>query len=156
VVTSLLKYEYGSAFLNVPVRVAPVVRVGQFFIIFLALMSQNDVSSSIWTMFQLRYRPGVDWETTIGEDCPRTFTMWLLRVVLPNCLKLLQGGLILFDSWLVIVQSDDLVDLLKDFTALFVISSVDDVFFIMASHGFLGGELSRAADATSSIYHKDW
>ena len=51
--------------------------------------------------------------------------------------------------WLVIVQSDDLVDLLKDFTALFVISSVDDVFFIMASHGFLGRELSRAADATS-------
>jgi len=60
VVMSLLKYEYGSAFLNVPVRVAPVVRVGQFFIIFLPLMSQNDVSSSIWTMFQLRYRPGED------------------------------------------------------------------------------------------------
>ena len=34
-----------------------------------------------------------------------------------------------FVTFVVIVQSADIVELLKDFTALFVISTIDDMFF---------------------------
>ena len=41
--------------------------------------------------------------------------------------------------------------LLKDFTALFVISSVDIIIFLVGDKGFLGTELSDEAYAVKSV-----
>lgn len=49
---------------------------------------------------------------------------------------------------IVIIQSTSVIDLLKDFTSLYVISSIDDITFSVARRGFFGtGLLVKAARA---------
>lgn len=45
----------------------------------------------------------------------------------------------------VILQSTEAIELLKDFTALYVISSIDDIIFSVARRGFFGAKLLQLA-----------
>ena len=45
----------------------------------------------------------------------------------------------------VILQSTEVIELLKDFTALYVISSIDDIIFSVARRGFFGAKLLQLA-----------
>ncbi len=51
--------------------------------------------------------------------------------------------LVTFISFVIIVQADNIIDHLKDFTALMVISEVDNILFQLASHGCLVKENSK-------------
>lgn len=51
----------------------------------------------------------------------------------------------------VIVQSTDVIDLLKDFTSLYVISSIDNIIFSVARRGFFGTELLVKAARAEEI-----
>lgn len=48
-------------------------------------------------------------------------------------------------SVIVILQSTEVIDLLKDFTALYVISSIDDIIFSIIRRGFFGTSLLEKA-----------
>ena len=153
-IMNLLKNEYGAMDLNVPLRVSATVRCGQIFTIFLSLMMQTDVSSAICNVWFLRYSESTSqWKKLLQEDSQNSNTLhiWLRRILFPNLLKLSQAALILCATWIIIVQSDDFVDLIKNFTALFIVSSIDDVFFIMADQGVLGSDLSKSAKTLSDI-----
>ena len=50
-----------------------------------------------------------------------------MRVLFPNVLRLIGGPLVLVISFAIIVQSDSIIDLLKDFTALILISEIDNI-----------------------------
>ena len=137
-----VKTSYGDTFLDIPIYVTPVVRVGQFFTLILAFMSQTDLLVSFRVLLFLRYKRKT-WLELIGiEDNEKTFALWLGRIALPNLLKSVQGFIVLATTYFLILQSDDIVDLLKDFTALFIISSIDDIFFFLADAGYLGFDLS--------------
>ena len=45
-------------------------------------------------------------------------------------------------SFVLISQSSNLVDLLKDFSALMILSEIDKIFFKLARYGYLGEELA--------------
>lgn len=49
------------------------------------------------------------------------------------------------------MQSSDAIELLKDFTALYVISSVDDIIFYVVRRGFFGTELLQKAAMAENI-----
>eukprot|EP00554_Chaetoceros_debilis_P016575 CAMPEP_0194126618 /NCGR_PEP_ID=MMETSP0150-20130528/60086_1 /TAXON_ID=122233 /ORGANISM="Chaetoceros debilis, Strain MM31A-1" /LENGTH=434 /DNA_ID=CAMNT_0038820491 /DNA_START=309 /DNA_END=1613 /DNA_ORIENTATION=- len=68
------------------------------------------------------------------------------RIYIPNILKFTQGMSVLAATWFIIIQSVDGADLLQDYTALLVISQTDNVIFVVADYGFLGMDLSNAAD----------
>jgi hypothetical protein len=135
---------------NVPMAEQTIpVYTAQLFTISLALMTQTDVLAATRTFLLLRHG---SWRKTISRGAEDTiqggcFT-WIARVLIPISLKFAQGFLVLFISWLVIVQSDSAIELLKDYAALFVISSIDDMFYYVAANGYLGQTLeSRAAEA---------
>lgn len=147
-----LKLQYGSTTsdssvnsisFNVPIRVKSIVSVAQFFSIILAFMTQTDLYESLRCILLLRYSRDSVWFEYL--DIPRSFGVWVVRVFLPNFLKFFQGCLILFTTFVIIVQSANVVDLLKDFTALFIISSADDFFWFAAYQNVVGKELSEAA-----------
>ena len=146
---------------NVPVSVTFSVAFGQLFTILLAIMTQTDILVAIKTFHYLRHTKDNSWEEMIDDGkINRSTTTWLVRVFIPLFLKLTEGGLILFITWLLIVQSTNIVDLLKDFTALFVISSIDDLFFVFAENGYLGQDVyARSQDVKDtelrSIVEKD-
>ena len=52
---------------------------------------------------------------------------------------------------IVIVQSTDVIELLKDFTSLYVISSIDNITFSVARRGFFGTNLKVKAARTEEI-----
>ena len=141
----------GDTPLNIPFQVSSVVRIGQFITLILSVMTQSDVLVSYRIVLFLRYKKR-GWRKLIGyEKNERSLSVWLGRIFLPNFMKAFQGLLVLVTTFIVIVQSDNIVDLLKDFTALFVISSIDDMFFFMADHGYLGPSLSKKTDKAKKI-----
>lgn len=90
------------------------------------------------------------WNKVIGEQNDG-FSLWFYRIFLPNIFKMLQGIVILITSFIIIIQSSNIVDLLKESTALFVISSVDNGIYMVADNGYLGAELSFKASEVKTV-----
>eukprot|EP00979_Chaetoceros_neogracilis_P002784 scaffold454_cov146-Chaetoceros_neogracile.AAC.2 len=162
---------------EVPFTVDNKVRIGQYAVTFLCLLSQDDVLTSLqsicvlWkcdcTAFQDLFVSGHDLSASghdifaDHDDVPnQAFPIkqqqrqndhyfYALHILLPNLLKLAQGVFVLLVSFMVIVQSNDLVDLLKDSTALFFVSAIDNVVFFYATAGFFGQKVGRQAQATT-------
>lgn len=142
--------------LNIPSETqSSPVYIAQFFSIILALMTQSDVLHAAHTLLLLRNRPQVPWQRTISRDGKEEivggFCTWVARVFIPVFLKFLQGIFVLFITWLIIVQSTNVVNLLKDYTALFVISSIDNIFYIVAENGYLGHYLAMRAQEAKGV-----
>ncbi len=139
---------FGSSVLNIPVRTQSSLKVAQAMVIPLAVMTQTDILTAIRTILVLRMKEGNEWGEAIGlqDESNKTQATWMVRIFLPNMLKLLQGSLILFTTWWVIIlQSNDIIDLLKDFTAVrdfnhcfslsqvYVILKIDNMFFFFSA-----------------------
>ena len=137
-----LKSPFGSALMNIPISVTSVVRLGQLLTLFLAVITQTDILMSFRLLSLLRWGNNTWQELIENEKKEHDFTSWLGLILVPNLLKSIQASIVLFTTFLVIVQSDDIVDLLKDFTALFVVSLIDEMFFFLAETSYLGPDLS--------------
>ncbi len=178
IATNQIMEGIGSSVFNIPFRVDPIVRGGQFLTIVLVLTTQSDILSSIST-FIIFWR-GSNWTTILGvvpaaadnrysmlsqgsrsRSCfsnpcgPASSSSWFVRIALPNILKLSQGLLVVVLSFVIIVQSDNIIDLLKDFTALMVLCETDNVLFRLADMGFLGEHLSVKAAEVRDIDIED-
>lgn len=155
---------------NVPHRVDLVIRISEFLTIILCLCTQDDILTAIDSLQTFRYSRISEWRSIIYEDSitkdneeEGDFTtddetnsenghqersdcnLWLTRIVVPNFFKFVQGTLVTFISYVVVIQSDDIVELLKDYSALFVLSQVDNIFFAFAYRHYLGQELADSA-----------
>ncbi len=132
-----------SSIFNVPFKVAPVVVIGQILSIILVLATQTDLLVPIRNFALLG--PKSNWDAAVGEEGNKSLILWSVRIALPNLMQTITGLLVIFISFVIIVQADNIIDLLKDFTALMVISEVDNVLFQLASHGYLGNKLTNIA-----------
>jgi len=137
--------------MNIPHRTDLVVQFGQFLTVLLAIFSQTDVTITLYNLFLLWYGSKSQWNKVIGEEHDTSFKLWLGHIFVPKVLKISQGIAILGASIIINLQSKNIVDLLKDFTALFVISSVDDMFFTMVDLGYFGEDLSKESDRLKAI-----
>eukprot|EP00979_Chaetoceros_neogracilis_P015602 scaffold6229_cov178-Chaetoceros_neogracile.AAC.3 len=153
----------GSTPFNVPFKVDNEVRIGQFAVILVCLLSQDDVLTSLQTIcalwkcdcaaFQELFASGHDDPTFLQAAAEarssRDRKFYALHMLLPNLLKFAQGVLVLIVTLVIIVQGQDLIDLLKDSTALFFVSGIDNVIFFCANAGYFGRKVGRQAQATT-------
>mmetsp|Transcript_847 Transcript_847/g.1267 ORF Transcript_847/g.1267 Transcript_847/m.1267 type:complete len:538 (-) Transcript_847:168-1781(-) len=129
---------------NVPFRVPLEVTLAQGIALILVLATQSDILTSIHAIITLQKNANnVQWDKLIGEEDNRSFCLWIIRILLPNLAKFIQGAIILFLSFVIIVQSENIIDLLKDFTSLLVVSQADNILFHLAAAGFLGEHLAK-------------
>ncbi len=152
-----IRDSFESSTFNAPFKVDNIVRVGQLLTIIFTLATQNDAISSI--RFGVMFWSHPDWDRVVlrkPEDAPLpTSTEWRLHILLPNALKFLQGFLVIFVTFVLIVQSDNIIDLLKDFAALMILSETDNIIFWLAVNGYLGKELQRNTIRAREIEIKD-
>lgn len=151
---------------DMPIIVPNSVRIGQFFAMILCLFNSSDVIGSIQnlTMLSLKYDKDekvFHWgeesqhERHVLFEGNRTFGKWFFQVFVPLFLKLSQGILVLLVSTVVIMRADNIIDLLKDYTALIVISEIDNAVFLLAKHGYLGNRLQQTARDLEEVEVQD-
>ena len=143
---------------DAPIRVNNEVRAGQFSAVILSLLSQQDILSAIESLIAFRssspenkdsgffYRLLVDDNDADELEESKECKTWFLRAILPNCLKLIQVISVLFVALIVIIQSDDLIALLRDFSALYYLSEIDNIIFKVTSRGYFGEDLKARTE----------
>ena len=139
-----------SSPLNIPYSVDIEVTAGQFLGIFICVGVQTDVLSSVRMIVALANSEHIQWDKVIGVEDRRNLSTWLCRVLLPNAMKFMSGCMVLSVNFVTIVQSDNIVDLMKDVAALLIISEITEVFFKLAEFGFLGPKLEENAKIVSN------
>ena len=164
----------GGTFFDIPFRVEPDMRVAQFIAIFITVMISYDVFMPIKDLTLLWINES-EWLKVVSflntndyrslrnlEDqelqahhMDRKRMTWFLHIFLPSMLKFLQGLFALLITFVIVIQSDNTMDLFKDFAAMQVISELDNVGFYLCNHGYFGSALKRDSDAPKNIKIKE-
>lgn len=127
---------------EIPANVETLVRVGQAGAILINFMAQSDVRTG---MRALIYQEGVDeLEGEFGGFTRKRF-------VVANVFMLLQGLLGTVVSIQLIVYSDNIFDLLLNFTAVMFVSELDELVFYMARNGYLGIKSEKLAEKIQEL-----
>jgi len=121
-----------SSHFNIPFRVDIEVRDGQVICIFLGLININDIFTSTQTAFTARHAAKNAHDQGTGNQVKVKY-IWL-----PNILKFVAAIVVAVVTLVVIVQSADIIELIMNFTALELISEVDNLLFNLASFNCLG------------------
>ncbi len=127
---------------KLPTGVETSVRIAELFAIVVAIITQDDVRKAVCLI-----REG------FNQDLPKAFDgatkeKWILSIVL----RAIEGLLGLFLTFLLIMQSTTVLDLLLNFLAMEFVSQLDDVVFLMTREGFLGRLLMNEAKKLSNTH----
>ncbi len=101
---------------DVPAIVPIFISFSQFWALLLAMFWQTDILTSIRMLEMLWYGKNGNWPYEKIHAKNGKFLTWLDKVLLPNMLRFIEGVLVLLTSFVIIVKSDDVIDLFKDFT----------------------------------------
>ena len=148
-------YDYGTTPFDVPYRNTRVVHLGQVLAILLSLATQTDLVIAITTFIMLWTRQTASWTAvaSVAEDSG-TF-IWIVRIALPLTFKFIEGVLVLLTTFVIVIQSDSMIELFKDFAAMQLISELDNMMFWIALHGYAGIELMQGARKAQKVRIKD-
>lgn len=136
--------EDASNVFGIPVNVDPEVRILQFVAVAFTVITQTDVIKGLDLMRLVS-------NSSFREAFPHIKT-W--RVVLCICCLLLEGTVGVIVSFMLIVTSDNVVDLLLNFTAMAFVSELDEAIFFVTQHGFFGVTCELDAAAVKEITYK--
>lgn len=156
IIRSQLDASFRSTPFNIPVRVKWYVRIGQYLAALLSIWFQNDLQTSfhvlllLWTIPENRSTP------FRGITTSSTHSHYWLSLILPNVIKMVQGSLVLGLSLILIIQYDNIVDIMTNFTALYFISDIDNILFTVASKGyFCSTALRKKTDEVKTVIFSD-
>lgn len=143
--------------LTVPVKSGLKMYIAQFIAIILSVMTQTDLVMGIRNMSLLWFTEENNWKPVVyasSRECKEKMMIWILRIFIPCLLKMIIGLIVLVATFFVIIQSESVVELLKDLAALLIVSTIDDVLFMLADNGYLGLILSNSATQAKGMSMK--
>ena len=97
------------------------------------------------------YRGNQEWPHQEIDAKDGTYCTWLSKVFFSNILHFIAGLLSLTNSFVIILQSGNVIDLFKDFTALILISEIDNLVFSLASKSYFGEKLKDETEKINKI-----
>jgi hypothetical protein len=130
--------------LKFPVNVETPVRIAEAFAIVVAIITQDDVRKAVNLL-----RDGYDQELLADAFPGATKGKWFLSIVL----RAIEGFLGLLLTFLLIMQSSTVLDLLLNFLAMEFVSQLDDAVFVLTREGFLSRTLMNEAKTLSNTYY---
>ena len=117
-----------------PTNVSDAVRISEVLAIIISIIGQQDVRKAICL-----YRDGFDKDNLTKVFEGATFWKWTLSIAL----RASEGLLGLTLTFLLIMRSKAVLDLLLNFSAIYFVTELDDMVFGLASEGFLGRKLKK-------------
>lgn len=141
----------GTTPFDIPYKVDKLVHVGQFLALMLSLATQTDLVMSILTFMMLWTERRVYWTKLIKVPENASLWIWLTRIAFPIACEFLEGLFVLISTFVIVIQSSDIIDLFKDFAAMQLISEFDNMMFWLALHGYMGTSLSASAKQARKI-----
>ncbi len=127
---------------RLPVGVGPFVHTSQGISIFLMVLVQESLWEAVADLSN-----GYN-EHLKSQDIQ--FIWWLL----PNLLRASASVVAIFVTFILVITSDNTVDLFKDFTAMLFVSSFDNLLYILAQLNIIGRFFKRTADKADSVTYK--
>jgi len=124
---------------NLPANVESTVRMTEVLAIVIAIITQDDVRTSINLL-----RDGYDKEA-LSVFPGSTKAKWVISIFLRGS----EGILGLFVTFLLVMQSSTVLDLLLNFSAMEFVSLIDDVVFGLTTEGFFGRAMKKEAKFVS-------
>jgi hypothetical protein len=129
---------------NFSVYVDAPVRIAEALAIVVAIITQDDVRKAVNLI-----RDGFD-EDLVKAFPGATKVKWILSIAL----RAIEGLFGLFLTFLLIMRSSTVIDLLLNFLAMEFVSLLDDVVFVLAREGFFGrGHLQKEAMKVSNTFY---
>ncbi len=101
---------------DAPIFARPLVSFSQFLGLLLSVFWQTDILTSVQMISMLWHGRNGNWPYKEIHAENGSFWTWMDKVLLPNMLRLTEGVLVLLTSFVIIVKSDDVMDLFKEFT----------------------------------------
>ena len=145
--------------IDIPLRMNNVMYpLAQFITILVSCLLQGDIFSSLhlitelWLM--LHDNPTIFLESIgLPDDSnqEKLYQKFFFHAIFPNILKFMQGSLVQIISFVLIVQSKDILDLFKDFSAVQLISTIDEIAFYLCSSGVFGITLFHKSNEVKKI-----
>ncbi|KAL7537688.1 hypothetical protein ACHAXR_008009, partial [Thalassiosira sp. AJA248-18] len=123
--------------LNVPANVTRSVRLAQFLGVLIAVLMEEEIPTALF-LLKMITRASV-------ED---TLNLHYSRFVISALFHLVIGYMFLINVFLVIVQSDRVLDIFYDMMALQFVSMIDDIAFRLAQLDILGKHLRNATSSS--------
>lgn len=131
-ISQIARMEDNKHFLDVPYAVSLSTRIGQVAGMIIILFYQEDywVSSTLLT---IRF--------TKRSNFPEE-----VSVLFPNIIRFIQSLGVILASTILILQSDNIIDLVKDYTAILFISEIDNFVFNLAQQGYLRSDFKKSTE----------
>jgi len=141
VLTNLMHDGYpGNKFL-VPLDIKAEVAITQVLTLFISIFTAKDVINAL-DVFQVEY------ETSILETFPAaTLSKWIIT----NILRFAEGCLVLIITFIFIVQSFDVLDLILNFAVMQFVSELASLGFYLAERGYSLLDIKEAAVKAQGI-----
>ncbi|GFH61692.1 hypothetical protein CTEN210_18168 [Chaetoceros tenuissimus] len=131
-------YRRTSTF-NIPFGVGTFVRIGQYLVALLSIAFQTDIHDAIHYFLLLRKGNTTNWKILADNQASlqEVGDLSIVRsVYIPNLLRLCQGCATLWIVSIIIKKNDDFMDLLMIFSAVYVVSEIDNIIFNLIRRGF--------------------
>lgn len=127
---------------DAPFRVSVPSRIVQIMAIYITITTAKDIVIPTKDMSALWITNRCEWCKIVKVPIEETsFQMWVLYILIPNILQFLEGALVVTIQFILIIQSDDMIELFKDFAVVQIVSELDNAAFCLADHGYLGSQL---------------
>ncbi|CAJ1933014.1 unnamed protein product [Cylindrotheca closterium] len=125
--------------LKIPVNVDPFTRTSELIAVVITVYTQNNIFQGLDLFVQnfkyIREVPGVT-----------VYKYYLAALTQVNV-----GIFGIFVTFLIIMQSEEVVDLLLNFTAMEFVASLDDAAFVLAWRGFFGRAMKDTASVVAEV-----
>ena len=98
----------------------------------------------------------IQWSRVVGISIDYADrTTWINQILIPNLLQLVIGALALLVSFVIIIQSDNVIELFAEFAAMSIIGEIDNVAFWFAESGFVGDDVRQDAKQVKQVQFED-
>ena len=124
---------------NIPFKSNWFMRLAQSMGILVTVAVSRDLFVPITELSTLWVTNVVEWAKVAGvEEEEATMRLWVTRILLPDALQFITGCLALIISFIIIIQSDNVIYLFAEFAAMGIIAEIDVIAFWFGDNGFIG------------------